>query len=173
MNMYFQGSHMGGGKERPESSAASAISDGTERKINLAKNRLDYNAYEKREGCLEKPDYKVVVEIARDLYRNKKTTGEPGANGEGGTGQLLKKLNLIEKRADLEFFNRRDQLPYMYDALDEALRKNPQFGDRYSKKGKLLTDQQLLIEAMKILGGEDSLEDIADIKGAYKPRTVR
>lgn len=173
-NMYFQGSHMGGGKGLDSSVPAK---EGKE--INLRDDKgYDHEGYQGRVGFLSKEDYRNVLDRARKYQKG----AVAPAMAETGTVSIQEKKDPLSSVRRMlnhldvhkQFGTNNNQEVFLYQALRDFLQEHPEAVNRYqSNNHVIMTDEQILAEAYKMLGDEDSLKLLAELRRRNRHPQVR
>ncbi|MCR4281001.1 MAG: hypothetical protein NUV88_01565 [Candidatus Kaiserbacteria bacterium] len=166
---------MGGGKSLDSSATAGK----DEVVLNLRDNKgYAHEAYKGRAGFLSKEDYRTVLDKAREYQKGTvaPTMGETGTvsaqEKKDPLSSVMKMLNHLDVHK--QFGTNNKQEVFLYQALKDFLQEHPEAVNRYQDTQHIImTDEQILAEAYKILGDEDSLKLLAELKRRNRHPQVR
>ena len=157
---------------------ASAIPEKEGKDITLRNKGYDHEGYHKRGGLLYKEDYKTVLDRARDYQRLSNVsaaTSEPeGVRGheKDPRSAVQKMLNHLDIHK--QFSANNQQEVFLFQAIKDFLQEHPEVAAEYEKsKHTIITDEQILAEAYKILGDEESQNALNLLKERNKHPPVR
>ena len=157
---------MGGGKEMDTPVPAKK----EEVVINLRDDKgYAHEAYKRRAGFLSKEDYRTVLDRAREYQRGTISTS---AQEQDPLPSVQKMLNHLDVHK--QFGTNDKQEVFLYQAFKDFLHEHPEAVNRYQdNEHVIMTDEQVLAEAYKILGDESSLALLEQLKKRNRHPQVR